>query len=370
MGSNPDVTRTPDAHFLSEARHDGAKLVVLSPDLSATSKHADWWIPVHSGQDGAFWMAVDARDPARLPRRREGARLHSTTSRATATRRSSSGSRSATAPSRRGGSSRPSELDALPRRSRTATFKYLVWDGRAGAPRMPLGCLGFRWQSKKGEWNLAAEGRARRRADRARPCRSSAGHDAVRDVAFADFADGRTLRRGVPVKIVQTARAASRSPPSTTCCSPSSAWRAGLAGRLPVRRRRRGRAYTPAWQESFTGVDRKDVVRFAHEWATTAEQTGGKCSIIIGAGMNHWYHADLTYRAAITALLVTGCVGKNGGGLNHYVGQEKLAPVAPWATLAGALDWGRPPRLPEHAVVPLRPHRPVALRADERRDSA
>ena len=56
--------------------------------------------------------------------------------------------------------------------------------------------------------------------------------------------------------------------------------------------------------------------------------------------INHWYHADLTYRAAITALLVTGCVGKNGGGLNHYVGQEKLAPVAPWATLAGALDWG------------------------------
>src|SRR5512139_3772589 len=26
MGSNPDVTRTPSAHLLSEARHDGAKL--------------------------------------------------------------------------------------------------------------------------------------------------------------------------------------------------------------------------------------------------------------------------------------------------------------------------------------------------------
>jgi nitrate reductase alpha subunit len=26
-----------------------------------------------------------------------------------------------------------------------------------------------------------------------------------------------------------------------------------------------------------------------------------------------------------------GCVGKNGGGLNHYVGQEKLAPVESWS---------------------------------------
>ena len=31
--------------------------------------------------------------------------------------------------------------------------------------------------------------------------------------------------------------------------------------------------------------------------------------------------------------------------MNHYVGQEKLAPLAPWTTLAFALDWGKPPRL-------------------------
>jgi nitrate reductase alpha subunit len=42
--------------------------------------------------------------------------------------------------------------------------------------------------------------------------------------------------------------------------------------------------------------------------------------------------------------MITGAIGRNGAGLNHYVGQEKLAPVAPWAQLAGALDWSRPPR--------------------------
>ncbi|HET9753155.1 MAG TPA: molybdopterin-dependent oxidoreductase, partial [Myxococcales bacterium] len=58
MGSNVAMTRTPDAHFATEARHAGAKLVVLSPDFSMTSKLADWWIPAAAGQDGAFWMAV------------------------------------------------------------------------------------------------------------------------------------------------------------------------------------------------------------------------------------------------------------------------------------------------------------------------
>jgi nitrate reductase alpha subunit len=43
--------------------------------------------------------------------------------------------------------------------------------------------------------------------------------------------------------------------------------------------------------------------------------------------------------------MLCGCIGRNGGGLNHYVGQEKLAPVAPWGTLAFALDWVKPPRL-------------------------
>jgi len=67
--------------------------------------------------------------------------------------------------------------------------------------------------------------------------------------------------------------------------------------------------------------------------------------IIIGAGINHWYHNDLIYRACISTLMLTGCVGRNGGGLNHYVGQEKVAPMAPWTTIAFAFDWSRPPRL-------------------------
>ena len=51
------------------------------------------------------------------------------------------------------------------------------------------------------------------------------------------------------------------------------------------------------------------------------------------------------YRAGIHALMFCGCVGVNGGGLAHYVGQEKLAPGESWGAIAFGKDWGGPPRL-------------------------
>ena len=56
------------------------------------------------------------------------------------------------------------------------------------------------------------------------------------------------------------------------------------------------------------------------------------------------------YRAGIMALMLCGCVGKNGGGLNHYVGQEKLAPTDSWATIAFAKDWVDASRLQQTPI--------------------
>ena len=58
MGANLGMTRTPDVHFFSEARHNGTKTVVMSPDFNMVAKYSDQWIPIHAGQDGAYWMAV------------------------------------------------------------------------------------------------------------------------------------------------------------------------------------------------------------------------------------------------------------------------------------------------------------------------
>ena len=66
--------------------------------------------------------------------------------------------------------------------------------------------------------------------------------------------------------------------------------------------------------------------------------------VILGAGLNHWYHMDMNYRGIINMLVMCGCIGQSGGGWSHYVGQEKLRPQTGWAPLAFALDWARPPR--------------------------
>ena len=64
----------------------------------------------------------------------------------------------------------------------------------------------------------------------------------------------------------------------------------------------------------------------------------------MGAGTNHWFHSDQTYRTFLTLTTLCGTQGVNGGGWAHYVGQEKIRPFTGWIHLANALDWSQPPR--------------------------
>jgi complex iron-sulfur molybdoenzyme family reductase subunit alpha len=57
-GSNPNVTRIPDAHFLWEAKYRGAKVISLSPDYNPSSPHADLWVGVRPGTDAALALAM------------------------------------------------------------------------------------------------------------------------------------------------------------------------------------------------------------------------------------------------------------------------------------------------------------------------
>lgn len=97
--------------------------------------------------------------------------------------------------------------------------------------------------------------------------------------------------------------------------------------------------YTPAWQEQITGVKASIVQQIAREFAENAKETKGKSMVIMGAGINHWFNSDMTYRSIFNLLLLTGCEGVSGGGWAHYVGQEKLRPQEGWSTVAFAKDW-------------------------------
>ena len=66
------------------------------------------------------------------------------------------------------------------------------------------------------------------------------------------------------------------------------------------------KSFSPAWQEKYTGIGRDTIIQMAREWSDNAEVTKGKSQIIVGASINHWYHADLIYRAFTGALMLTG----------------------------------------------------------------
>lgn len=57
-GSNIPVTRTPDAHFMTEARYHGQKVVAVSPDYADNTKFADEWLRIAPGTDGALAAAM------------------------------------------------------------------------------------------------------------------------------------------------------------------------------------------------------------------------------------------------------------------------------------------------------------------------
>ena len=341
-GSNVSVTRTPDCHFAAEARHNGARTWVFSPDFSQMARFGDEWVGLNAGQDGAWWMAVNRlllkefHHERRVPYFLDYCR-----------RFTDSPFLVELLPHE--GTYRPGQLLRAGRLAAYAgvengDWKFLMWDDASHRPRLPIGSVGARWGSARGKWNLKLEDEIDGTAIAPALTLLETSDDTVL-VAFDDFGAGRTLTRGVPVRTLTLADGSTAV--VTTVYDLLMAQYGvprGLPGDYPASDDDVAPS-TPAWSEQYTGVSRATLIRFAHEWGETAERTGGRCLILIGAGVNHWYHANLSYRAAIHSLLFCGCVGVNGGGLGHYVGQEKLAPMESWSSIAFARDWLPAPRL-------------------------
>jgi complex iron-sulfur molybdoenzyme family reductase subunit alpha len=57
-GSNILETRIPDAHFASEARYNGAKVISIHPEYNPSSIHADIHVPVRPGTDAFLALAM------------------------------------------------------------------------------------------------------------------------------------------------------------------------------------------------------------------------------------------------------------------------------------------------------------------------
>lgn len=347
MGANLAMTRTPDVHFFAESRHNGTKTVVFSPDFNMVAKYADTWVPVHAGQDGPFWLAVthiilkEAHHERQIPYFLDYVAKFTDSPFLIELEKKGDGFTP-------GKMLRANRVEKF-KSAENGDWKFLNIDKESGRLICPRGSVGHRWDSKDGNWStLPIDGEDN---SDYYPLLTLLGvQDEVSMVEFVEYGLDKTRWRGVPVKYIETIDG---KVPVTTAYDLIMAQYGvgrGLAGDYPESYEDQYAAYTPAWQELFTGIGSNTLLQFASEWIRTAEATKGKCMIIIGAGINHWYHCNLIYRAGQMALALTGCIGKNGGGMNHYVGQEKLAPVDSWSAIMSGKDWQGPARLQQTPI--------------------
>jgi nitrate reductase alpha subunit len=352
-GSNVPQTRTPDAHFYTEARYKGAKSVVISPDYSEASKFSDIWLHPKQGTDAALAMAFGHVILREFHLDRKAAYFENYCKRY-------SDMPMLVRLVERDGHYIPERLlrasdftDEMGQ-DNNPDWKTVAIDGNTDQIVVPQGSVGFRW-GEEGKWNLESRDAGGGDVDLSLSLIDDGKHDETPAVGFPYFGNRQhdyfqgtdhpdVLMRNVPAKKITLKDGEALVATVFDLFIANYGLDRGLGGEHLATSFDDLEPYTPAWAEKITGVPRDQIITVAREFALNAEKTNGKSMVILGAGLNHWYHMDMSYRGIINLLVMCGCVGQSGGGWAHYVGQEKLRPQTGWQPLAFALDWNRPPR--------------------------
>ena len=353
-GSNVPQTRTPDAHFMTEVRYKGTETVTVCPDYSEASKFGDIWLNPKQGTDSALGMALGhvilrefhVDNPSDYFR--DYARQYTDMPNLVLLESTDKGYKA-------GRFLRASDFSDALGQENNPEWKTVAWDQNSDSLVVPRGSIGFRW-GEDGRWNLeerSADGEETKlRLTHLDVC------EEVAEVGFPYFGGkehelGRfapnpqedVIYRRVPVRRMKLANGEEvRAASVFDLVVAHYGVDRGLDCPNTARSYEDNLPYTPKWQEQITGVAPDKVIRVARRFADNAHKTRGRSMIILGAGLNHWYHMDMNYRAIINMLVFCGCIGQSGGGWAHYVGQEKLRPQTGWLPLAFGLDWARPPR--------------------------
>ncbi|MCJ1762610.1 nitrate reductase subunit alpha [Mammaliicoccus sciuri] len=340
-GSNVPLTRTPDAHFMTEVRYKGTKVVSVAPDYAENVKFADNWLAPNPGTDAALAQAMthvilqeyyedkqeemfinyakqytDMPFIIQLDKHGEGYKA--------------------------GRFLRSSDLGM---ETEHAEWKPVVFDQNSKQLVIPNGTMGQRYEEGV-KWNLNLVGEDGKEID---PVLSFKDHESkVMTIQFPYFDnDGNGIfERPIIVKEIENKDGETIY--ITTIYDL-------MTSQYGVRRLNHpleassyedeNSMYSPKWQEKVTGVKSSIVTQVAREFAQNAVDTNGRSMIIMGAGINHWFNSDTIYRSILNLVILCGCQGVNGGGWAHYVGQEKCRPIEGWSTIAFAKDWQGPPRL-------------------------
>lgn len=340
-GSNVPLTRTPDAHFMTEVRYKGTKVVSVAPDYAENVKFADNWLAPNPGTDAALAQAMthvilqeyyedkqeemfinyakqytDMPFIIQLDKHGEGYKA--------------------------GRFLRSSDLGM---ETEHAEWKPVVFDQNSKQLVIPNGTMGQRYEEGV-KWNLNLVGEDGKEID---PALSFKDHESkVMTIQFPYFDnDGNGIfERPIIVKEIENKDGETIYIATIYDLMTSQYGVRRLNHPLEATSYEdENSMYSPKWQEKVTGVKSSIVTQVAREFAQNAVDTNGRSMIIMGAGINHWFNSDTIYRSILNLVILCGCQGVNGGGWAHYVGQEKCRPIEGWSTIAFAKDWQGPPRL-------------------------
>lgn len=339
-GSNVPLTRTPDAHFMTEVRYKGTKVVSVAPDYAENVKFADNWLAPNPGTDAAIAQAMthvilkefyhERQEPMFL----NYAKQYTDMPFLILLDEFEGGYKA-------GRFLRASDLGDA---SQHAEWKPVIIDENTNEITVPNGTMGQRWEQDK-KWNLILEREDGSVIAPALSVESQGGEWQTISFPFFDNNANGTFKRLIPAKTIQLADGTKRLA-ATVYDLMLSQYGIGRAdsGLDADGYKDAESFYTPAWQEKITGVKPSVVVQIAREFAQNSLETGGRSMIIMGAGINHWFNSDTIYRSILNLVILTASQGVNGGGWAHYVGQEKCRPIEGWSTVAFAKDWQGPPR--------------------------
>lgn len=340
-GSNVPLTRTPDAHFMTEVRYKGTKVVSVAPDYAENVKFADNWLAPNPGTDAALAQAMthvilqeyyedkqeemfinyakqytDMPFIIQLDKHGEGYKA--------------------------GRFLRSSDLGM---ETEHAEWKPVVYDQNSEQFVIPNGTMGQRYEEGV-KWNLNLVGEDGKEIN---PALSFKDHESkVMTIQFPYFDnDGNGIfERPIIVKEIENKDGETIYIATIYDLMTSQYGVRRLNHPLEATSYEdENSMYSPKWQEKVTGVKSSIVTQVARELAQNAVDTNGRSMIIMGAGINHWFNSDTIYRSILNLVILCGCQGVNGGGWAHYVGQEKCRPIEGWSTIAFAKDWQGPPRL-------------------------
>ena len=369
-GSNVPQTRTPDAHFMTEARYKGAKVVVVSPDYSEASKFADLWLHPKQGTDAALAMAIGhvilkefhverqspyfnqyVRENTDLPflvmlKEQDGYYVQDRFFRA-------------------------SDFLGQLGQDNNPDWKTVAYDEINGHIVPPCGSIGFRW-GESGHWNIE-----QKTVDNQEVRLRLSLIDIKDDVASVGFpyfggsehphfthsAHDAIQKRNVPVKKITLADGTEVL--ATTVFDllvANYGIDRGLGGGNVASSYDEDVPYTPAWQEKITGVSRKNVIAVAREFATNAEKTQGpldghsgrRYQSLVSHGhelpRHHEYADAVRLRRAVRRRLGALCRTGKTASANRLA----AAGVRPGLEASATAN--------EQHLVFLQPHQPMALR--------